>query len=96
MLKFAKLLAEDRMDAVFPLLKKTAGILTVSCICGILFGCLCIPIIIYATSSDVPSMKGIEFVLRRYVAILANKLSSLLYVTLQPECFAHKKYAHVP
>ena len=52
------------MDAVLPMLmarkKLAAEIVIVSCICGILFGCLCTPIIIYTTSSDVPTITGIQ------------------------------------
>ena len=33
--------------------KKAAEIIIVGCICGVIFGCFCIPIIIYATSDDV-------------------------------------------
>jgi len=50
-------MAENRMDAAVLMArinkKKAAEILSVSCICGIIFACLCIPITIYTTSSDV-------------------------------------------
>ena len=67
------------MDGVFPMLmarkKLAAEIVTVSCICGILFGCLCTPIIIYATSSDVPSITGIEL----DIGNCSQEVSSELY-----------------
>jgi len=55
----------DDSDAVCTIvnIKKKAKIAFVICVVLFVFGCFCIPIVIYATSSDITPIKelGIEF-----------------------------------
>ena len=51
---------EYQVDKVTSNYKRILEILFVSFVCGIIFICFCIPIIIYATSSDVTPIADLE------------------------------------